>query len=260
MSLASLSTHYEGRNERNSLADLIPQWPELNLALFWFDVKDCRRGIRIRKNEGLRNWRKVRIHGVYWKFTPMDFCSVLRQIEERSLMDDKIVSLSLAFDLYVQNCRPRKWRDRLNRTADVEDELRAELNLLFHPPAQSEEDKKWKRQEAVFKRRGEARKARQARNQADWKAHLPKILEKLRDCEPAEGGKVWTDQSYFFDRIRELGRDQNRLAQENWRDLGVDQSPEVARDLREGLVCIGAHTRRFWNPCRQNNLIVSLGR
>ena len=234
MSLASISGHYHGRNEQARLRTLVRQWPELNLALFWFDVEDARRALHADHGERLKDWWRMRAFRDYWAFTPEDFDTVLQQSNERSFIDDRLVALSLAFHLYVEASRPRRWRDQLKRSVAADIELKTRLHELFHPPAQRA---MWKRQDAGFKRRQKKMATRRAENDAAWKATLPRQLDRLRDCSMIRDGKVWTAQSYLLDRMRELDPSHNRWAQGNWRDLEGDQSPAVAEAFRDGLLC-----------------------
>jgi len=55
--------------EKHSLDELVPKWPELNRALFWFDVTLARRNLDKKKGERLIRFGQARTLDNYWQFT-----------------------------------------------------------------------------------------------------------------------------------------------------------------------------------------------
>ncbi|WEZ86286.1 hypothetical protein P6U16_27450 (plasmid) [Rhizobium sp. 32-5/1] len=95
--------------ERDELTGLVADWSELNWAQFWYDVEQMR--AEMAPGKRLLEWWRPSNFGAAWKFTGDDFNVALDAITSRALMDDRMVALSLAFELYRTNGRPRK---RLN--------------------------------------------------------------------------------------------------------------------------------------------------
>lgn len=242
VSLAALSHHYGERDEKANLSELVPAWTDLNDALFWYDVEDCRSLLDKTKGERLVDWWHARIFRDYSKFTTDDLRRVLSWITEKPFVDDRLVALTLAFKLYVQAGRPRAWRERLKQTVAGEPELEERLNSLLNPPAQTEEEKRWKRSEAAYKQRHKKREAAIAENNAAWKEAIPGLLDKISDREPPPKGKYWTAQGHLFERMRDSDRDSGRWAQTNWRDLAEEYGQDAAKAMRDGLM---AKWRRF---------------
>ena len=65
-----------------------------------------------------------------------------------TFIDDKLVALSLAFDLYVKAGRSRTWREKLKKlVGEIENaELSEHLKTYLKPPPQSDEERRRKRQ------------------------------------------------------------------------------------------------------------------
>lgn len=236
ISMISLSRHYEIRDEKTKLRELVPAWKELNYALFWFDVADCRRFFERTKGERLVDWWRARIFRDYWAFEVSDFETVVEWIEKRDFIDDKLVALTLAFQLYVDASRPAKWRKPLKDAVAGVRELEGRLKKLFHPPSPTEQQKSWKRSEAQYERRRRERAARIEANNAKWKEILPSMLDKISNRERAPEGKYWVAQQYLFERMQEFGKDRDKWAYWNWRDLIPDHGEEVATAMRDGLM------------------------
>lgn len=145
--------------DKLALGSLVPGWPELNLALFWHLVGEERRWLDRKERERLTEWWQALRYGSHVAFKPADFDHVLAEIARRTLLDDRLVALSLAFKLYGDGGRQKTQRRRLTEAAAAHPELGSRLDLLLNPPPPSAEHRKHKRQEADWKRRGEARAA-----------------------------------------------------------------------------------------------------
>jgi hypothetical protein len=51
------------RDNKNNLKQLVQEWPELNLTLFWFLVENKRQELGKSKKEALDQWRRVGTRG-----------------------------------------------------------------------------------------------------------------------------------------------------------------------------------------------------
>lgn len=78
---------------------LIPAWKELNDALFWYEVQKTRNGRDKNNGERLTEFYQLSFHPL-WRFEESDFDSISAGISSRTFLDDRLVALSLAFDLY----------------------------------------------------------------------------------------------------------------------------------------------------------------
>ncbi len=220
----------------HNLIKLIPEWKELNYRLFWYDVESTRHRLAKKEKGLLKDFWHVSIYGHYWKFDENDFDYLISEISNRVLLDDKHIALSLAFKLYREYGRPRKWLSSLKKVVGKENELSVTLNSMLNPPAQSDELKKALRRNAQWERRNRERDQQAKENHIKSIKWLSDNYETLRD-PGLENGKVSNGQAYIFNQIREKnGVVTSRLATGNWEDLIEEYGLKVAEAYRDGLL------------------------
>jgi len=151
----------------NKLPELIRKWNDINHALFWASVTEIRQSLHQKKGEQLTHYSQASIYGEYWTFDKNDFEQVISEISTRELLDDKLVALSLAFRLHIGNDRPVRWLNQLQKSVASNEVLIDRLNEFLHPPAETKEQKKWKKEEAKWERKNIARQKKQEQNRSD---------------------------------------------------------------------------------------------
>lgn len=221
---------------RNELPGLVKGWPDLNYAVFWQSVAQ-ERAWRVRdKDERLVDYWHVSIFGGYWAFDPTSFDIIAADIALRPLLDDRLIALTLAFRLFVEGGRPRKWRERLKRLAAKEEALRVKMETLLHPPAG--EMAKYRRQETQRKRRVARESVAQMKRLERDKMILAGRVDHIRD--PGKPGTYTDDQHYLHEQMRSLANDKsNHWTEGNWRSLIDIYGESVASAFRDAAV-------RFW--------------
>ena len=105
---------------------LVPAWPELNRASFWFEVGKARDGLT-------EFWQ---VYDSFCQFEKSDFEYAVKQIAERSLLDEKLLALSLAFYSYVKGGRDRRQRNKLKKVVAGHTVLAERLTGYLKPPAE----------------------------------------------------------------------------------------------------------------------------
>ncbi|PMD84173.1 hypothetical protein BWI97_26950, partial [Siphonobacter sp. BAB-5405] len=151
----------------HNLSTLIPEWRELNHALFWKHIEETRKSNERHERKPLTNFWQVTGLNEYWKFTEKDFHRVLNDISLRLLLDDQLVALSLAFYLYTQNDRPSNWLNELKKAIVHQPALTAKLDGLLNPPPPSEEWIKLIESEEQWKREAEEEENKRQQEHAD---------------------------------------------------------------------------------------------
>ena len=224
---------------RKDLPDLIRAWPDLNHALFWQCVAEERVARHRAKEERLIDYFPVTIFGAYWGFNGSDFDRICADIIDRPLLDDRLVALTLSFQLYRQNGRPRLWRVRMKKFVTGEPEIESTLATLINPPAQGRQA--WRRQDALWKRRAARQAKRNAKQLQKSKEILATRIATLRD--PGQPDLVTGDQHYLHHRLQSADGQLNRWTSGNWRSLIPDFGEEIATAFRDGAV-------RFWRSDR----------
>ena len=220
---------------------LVPAWKELNRALFWFEVQRSREAVDKKRGERLTDFWRVSIFGSFWRFEEGDFQYVAEEISRQTLLDDRLVALSLAFHLYKAAERPREWREQLKKLATVNDELSERLGNYLRPPAQSQEERRWKQQEAEWKRRDEANRKRQEKHHADWKRYLNEKLDEIRAALHDKPGTITNPLLYLFEQARDRKHTSSRWTEYNWKTLTPQYGEEVARFYRNSTVSFWRH-------------------
>jgi hypothetical protein len=221
---------------RKELPILVKGWPDLNYAVFWHSVAHERAWREREKDERLVDYWHVSIFGSYWAFDQTSFDIIADDVANRTLPDDRLVALTLAFRLFVVGGRPRKWRERLKRLAAKEDALRSKLETLLHPPAG--ELAKYRKQEAQWKRRDARTAAARTALLERGRSLLAERVDQIRD--PGKAGIYTQDQHYLHERMRSAANENgNHWTEGNWRSLIQTYGEPVASAFRDAAV-------RFW--------------
>lgn len=216
---------------------LVPAWKELNWALFWFEVHQSRE----EREERLTECWRVSIFRRFWQFEEDDFVDIAKEIPRQTLLDNRLVALSLAFDLYRSAKRPRTWRVQLKNLVADNEELSERLKTYLSPPAQDRESRRWKQQEARWRQRTEDRRKKQEDYHNGWKKFLRENLDEARQalCENQE--TITSPLLYLFERSREKKNAATRWAEYNWKTLIPEYGEEVACFYRDGTVSFWRH-------------------
>lgn len=223
-------------SEHHNLANLVPKWSELNYELFWFEVEKTRGWLNKKKNERLIEYWRVSIFNHFWKFTNDDFSMILKDIEAKPLIDDRLVALSLAFQIYVDNGKKRSQLNQIKETVSGELILEESLNLYLHPPPLTEEQKEYRRSDAYYRRKEKQRTKKNIENKENWHKWLTNNSNVLRDTTIAERGKVWNATDYLMYVLSKQQDNRNKWALSHWEKLIPEFGDEVAAAYRDGCV------------------------
>lgn len=236
--LTNKSDDYDIRQTKIDLSKIVPRWPELNVALFWYAIEDARTFYEEKKGDRLTNWRQVQYFGNMWRFQQNDIDQVVKWVKQKNFFDDRLVALTLAFSLYQDAGRPQSLRKRLWRVVKGHEELSAKLKNLLDLPAMSNEEKRISRKITDWILQEKERERWVAEYHKKWRKEIPKCIEQIREYQVPPEGRVWNAQSYLFQRMRLLGEDRNRWAHPNWQDLEREVGREAAEAMRDGLMAI----------------------
>jgi hypothetical protein len=219
------------RDTKAEFGKLVPQWQELNRAAFWYDVQKARQTAPyVKDGARLTNFWQASPLGALWDFSVDDFENVAEWIGTLSDQDDKLVALTLAFDLYVKGNHPPIWRDRLHELVKGNAELRERLKLLLDPPVSE-----YQREEKKWKKRAAARDKRERDNHAKSKAFILSHIELVRAPQLKKPTDISRAQWYLHERLRERTERSNRWTIGRWRELIPEYGEEVAQAYREGV-------------------------
>ena len=218
------------------LSELVPAWQDLNQSLFWFEINKAREMINGKNEKRITDFQQASISGTFWRFKIEDFDYVVKMISLCTLLDDQLVALSLAFDLYIGARRPRAWREQLKRTVKNSDELSDRLRSYLQPSAMGPEYRRWKRREARWKKRNEAHQRKQEQYHTDWKKRFNDDLEDMRRKLHDSPGTITNPQYYLHQQIRGYESKLNQWTNYNWKALIPDYGEDIARFYRDSTV------------------------
>ncbi len=237
ISLAQSSRSWgEFRIENNALHELVPQWRELNFALFWVSVKSLRIRLNKDKNNRLTEYWQVRAYDHFWKFSGTDFGQVLNDIKTKSELEDRLIALSLALYLYQDSGNPKSQLEELNDVVKGQQGLEDALYNYRNPPPVPEKDKDWKREMARYKREDKKRKKKEAKSRIKWCEWLKSNTHVLKDTSIASEGKIWNATQYIMDWLSEKKFDSSKWANPHWEALTPEFEEEVAEAYRDGCI------------------------
>lgn len=237
ISLSQLERHYGDFHwENHALAELVPEWPDLNRALFWFDIAAVRKARDKKNGERLTGWWQVGFLNHFWRFTTDDYEKAIEDIHLKSYVDDRLVALSLAFQLYKDGGRGRARLNKLKKAVQGINELEEALYLFLHPPKMSEEERRYRRQDTELRRKREKHEKAIADNRRKWFEWLQVNAQVLRDTSVAAEGKTWNATNYLLNELKKKRKDRNRWAVADWEDLIPEFGQDVAEAYRDGCI------------------------
>jgi hypothetical protein len=219
----------------------VSTWQELNHALFWFEIQRSREAVDKKRGERLTDFWQASHFGSFWRFDESDFEHVAQEISCQPLLDDKLVALSLAFNLYRAANRPRAWREQLKKLAAGNVELAERLRTYLRPPAQDHNSRRWKKQGAKWKKQHEARLKKQEKYHDDWKNYFNVNLDKAQAALREKPGNITNPLLYLFEQTREKNSTSGRWTEYNWKTLIPKYGEDVARFYRDGTVSFWRH-------------------
>lgn len=225
---------YEFKFDHGEFADLVQSWKELNHRLFWHHMKLTRDWLDHKKGERLTEvWRIL--YDRLWHFSADDFELIKSDIVDRDFLDDKLVALDLAFRIYVEKGRPRKWRESLKKITSDHAELQSTLYGLLHPPPLTKEQKSSRRESTLYEQRRKRRKQDRKKAEADSKEWLLANYELIRDKKIIEEGRVLNAHEVLHRKMRQFREDSSSWTSGNWTDLIEDYGQNVAEAFRDYL-------------------------
>jgi hypothetical protein len=225
---------YELQKADLRLPELVQSWPELNERLFWFEVA-CSRKERKKKRERLTNWWHVSWGGSLWAWREQDFPRVLGYIQSRPALDDKLVALSLAFDLYRRSGRLPRHRVAMWKAVTGTPELEAQLHQYLHPPRLPPGERSWKSSEQRWKKRREERARKDAEHHEKWRIYLAENIEKLREPGLSKPSDI-SNAQYYLQQQMEDDEGKRRWRGGSWKSLIFRHGEAVAQAFRDGAI------------------------
>lgn len=234
---------------KDRLGDLVPEWPDLNDALFWSSI-EAARVQHEKKGERLTDDWPVQFMEHYWCFDSSSFDRVLSSFADRSLEDDRLVAVSLAFRLIKQLDLPQAAQDALCAKVRGEKALEDRLETLSSTQT-SKQARVWRAKEEKRRLKLERKQKLEKEYRRRWIERLRANPETVRRPPSLEPGQMTNDQYCLLRSIEKDGVNSNRYAGANWRSLASEFGEEVARTFRDAAM---AHWRSYTPELRSEGV------
>ena len=218
-----------GRELCQTFREIVPTWPELDYRLFWYDVALARNG-RVHFEPVVNVWQLLGFRP-FWSLNRENFDVACDQIVSLTEHDDRLMALSMAFNIYKGHDAPAPWEVRLLQATETHVELREKLESLLHPPERQVEE--WEIKHAQWKQEAAQRKVEEEDNRKasrDWLAANVTLINS------PETGVMTRNQRYLMDRMREDSTSSNTWSNGDWQSLVPEFGPTVAQTFREGAL------------------------
>ena len=237
-----ISSHsgYIDRQSIDNLKELLSSLPEIGYELFWQTVEHCRKSeipsadIRFRVTFWLRD---------IWIPSESHLERFIQAISDRSLMDDRLIALSIVFSIYESLQCPRTLRERLIRLVKSTEELNGRLNQYLSPILTEEQERKLDHETQQQKYRAKKQEKKEQMYKQEWRDALRKteFLDRLRNVPGAKDGITYDPTIYLYRYLQENSRENksSRLGYANWSLLEDEFGEVVALAFRDGC-------KKYW--------------
>ena len=228
---------------QSRLHELVPAWGPLNDALFWRSVAEERNSLETKKSNSKRlidHWPVQWIEPI-WNFDKDRFGDVLGFIVSRDFLDDKLVALSLAHQLFVQAGKPDGWLSELERIVEGSSALSDRHKLLMNSK-KSQSVVEWEERVALRKEKSKRQVEEHNRSRTEWIKHLKATPSIVRRPPRLKLGEISKDQYRLLREIEGSSLRKSRGGGANWEALHREFGEDVAQAYKDAAI---AHWRRF---------------
>ncbi|WP_298961711.1 hypothetical protein [uncultured Methylobacterium sp.] len=217
-----------------SLDDNVRRWPELNDAIYWSSVAECRERIKKEGKSLVDDW-EIAYMGPIWDFAPDDFDRCLDWVKSKTDEDDRLVAMSRCIRIYKKVKSPNIWREKLFSAVEDNDNLKnmLEQRLSFSPTA---EFRKIEAKNRRFKRQNEIKRAKHEASRAEWVRSLQADPDRVRRHPTLAPDEFSNDQYHLLQSA--LGGDNiaEYSSGANWQVLIPEFGESVSHAYRDAAV------------------------
>jgi hypothetical protein len=225
----------DSSEHKGNLQALVPDWPQLNDALYWRSIEQARINKAATSSESLTDDWSVSWLGHFWAFDTASLSRLLSYMRSCTLSDDRLVALSTAFRVYVQADRPAYILDSLQDTVADDSVLRHQLEILLNPPV-SETMRRHEEEHAEYPRKRDEEEEREKQARDTWIAELRANPDQVRNPLNLKPGEFPNDQYRLMCELQDRRSITGRSEYANWQALIPDFGDAVARAYRGAAV------------------------
>lgn len=216
------------QERKSTVTKLVPQWPELNDALFWWTVTEY----RAVQNDELKDDLPISWIGHFWMFDETSFARTIPWIRDRNLPDDKLVALSRAVRTYTENDQPTAWLEELHKAVAGNPVLEAILETKLYPTI-STEMQRYQHDERDRRLKQKRRDAKDSSARAQFVARLTANPDIIRHPPNLKPGQLSSEQFHLLQIIEGDNSRSTRAQGANWSALIPEFGVAVAEAYRD---------------------------
>ncbi|ENU09368.1 NACHT domain-containing protein [Acinetobacter calcoaceticus] len=225
---------YSDRDEKNKLKLFVPEWSELNDALYWYSIALVR---QYEQKKITDDWR-VACFEHFWKFNIKDFDRLLGFIDTKELMDDKLIALNRVFMIYHQNEKPEWMLEKIKAICLNYPILLRHLNNILNPVL-SDSQKDYELQLQKIEKKQKKEKLKETKDRLSWIESLKNKPDQINQSPHILKGKLTNNHLWLMNELDFKRSSSNHYPYNNWQELIPDLGKEVAYAYRDAAI-------QFW--------------
>jgi len=220
---------------KGHLQTLIPDWPELNDALYWASFDQARAIEAEKSGEVNVNQYAAFWLGHYWAFDANSLSRLLHYMCTRSAPEDQLIALISAFHVYVRADKPADILSSLHNSVKQNAALKAQLDSLLHPTV-SDAAREQEEKHREYDRKHAEEEAKQKQNRDKWISKLRGAPERVYKSGLQTKFTFNNDHYYLMLELDDYSSLVDRSAYSDWQGLAEEFGEDVAQAYREAAV------------------------
>lgn len=233
----------ELKDDKTKLHDLVPDWLELNDALFWADVANVR-AHQLKKDERLTDDWPLQWREHFWQFEVDSLERVIGFAANRAEQDDRLVAVSLAYRIIRGNDLPPEKLADLRARLGADPVARARLEELVNKPV-PKESKAFQQRMAERQRKQDRKKLVETEQRKRWIQEMQADPDRIQHPKGAQPGELTGDQFWLQEAVDRGEEGSSKYGRKNWQSLIPEFGDEVAMGYRDAAI---AHWRTYTPP------------
>ncbi|WP_232772517.1 NACHT domain-containing protein [Psychromonas sp. Urea-02u-13] len=210
---------------KHDLKKLVPQWSELNEALYWYSIDKARSNSDAKGNT-FTDDNRISYIDHFWCLDGSCFFYLLSCIKRRSLNDDRLVALNAAYRVYLQLEPKDNMLEELKSAVKGSGVLVERLDKLLNPVA-SEYDLKLKDDRVKRASKVKDERVKIEFNRREWIASLRNNPQRIKNPLVAIG-EISNDHLCLMRELEKQSSDYNCFDYSKWQMLIPEFGEEVA--------------------------------
>ena len=229
---------YNDNQEKNNLSKLIPQWTELNEALYCKTIEIARQDHKHNKKEELTDDWQYSCYGQFWKLDSENFEKLLQFIPLKHTDAEKLIVLNRAYYIYTGENKPGWMFESLKQVIEGNSLLTNRFSELVSPLI-SESFLKFEREEQARKAEIDSKLIRRTTAREQWMKSLRYDPQRLYNSSNYLEGHLTKDIYCLMQEFKNSEISTKRDGYANWKQLIPEFGEEISSAYREAAI-------KFW--------------